>query len=295
MSQLPQQLLNGLIIGVIYSLSAVGISLIYGMMDIVNVAHGELYMLGALFTYLAIELCGLPYFAAVLLGILLVAVLGMLVERLTLRKIRNGPIVLTTLVTLGVSLILQNVTLMITSGVPRYIASPFSEDPIIFSQNLQIGPARLFAAVCAIFVIVATQLFLKKTIHGNAMRAAFDEKDASSLVGINVNTVYMLTYAIGAGLAALAGGLLGTISYVDPMMGAKSLTKSFAVVTIGGMGNFGGAIYGGILLGLVETLASAYISSAYKDMIGFIMVIIVLMISPKGLYALSKSSKERRV
>lgn len=275
--------------GGIYALNAVGLTMIYGMMNIVNVSHGELYMLGALFTYLTISVLNLPYFLAVIIGVLIVGTLGMLIERGLLRRIRNAPIVLTTLVTLGASLILQNVSLIATSGVPRYIASPFSNDPLIFG-SVQILPARLFAAVVAGVVIIATHLFLQKTMWGNAMRAAFQEKDASRLVGINVNKVYMLTFAIGAALAALGGGLMGTISYVDPMMGAKGLTKCFVVVTIGGMGNFLGAIYSGLLLGIVETFTAAYISSAYKDMVGFVMVVVVLLFMPTGLMGF----KERR-
>ncbi|HEY3314920.1 MAG TPA: branched-chain amino acid ABC transporter permease [Bacillota bacterium] len=283
MGQLAQQLLNGVVIGGIYALSALGLTMIYGMMNIVNVAHGELYMLGALFAYYLTSTLGLPYLPAVLVALILVGVIGGAIERSSLRRIRGQTMVVTTLVTLGWSLILQNVSLIITGGVPRYIASPFSETPLAFA-GMQIAQARLFAALAAGVVIIATHLFLQKTVLGNAMRASFQDKDAASLVGINVSLIYMLTFALGAALAALSGGLLGTISYVDPSMGAKGLMKSFVVVTIGGMGSFIGAIFGGLILGIVEVLAAAYISSAYKDVIGFVMVVVVLLFLPSGLF-----------
>ena len=289
MNQLYQQLANGMVMGGIYALSALGLTMVYGMMNIVNVAHGDLYMLGALFAYLATSILGLPFFIAVVFAIFVVGFLGMAVERIALRPVRGHTMTVTMLVTLGLSLILQNVSLIFTGGVPKYIKSPFSELPISIGA-VQMAPARLFAAFAAAIVIILTHLFLTRTIHGNAMRAAFQDKDASLLAGINVNRIYMLTFALGAGLAALGGGLTGTISYVDPAMGAKGLMKCFVVVTIGGMGSFIGAIFGGLILGLVEALAAAYISSAYKDVIGFAMVIVFLMFLPSGLFG----SKERK-
>jgi branched-chain amino acid transport system permease protein len=289
MNELPQQLLNGIAIGGIYALNALGLTMIYGMMNVVNIAHGELYMLGALFAFFFANILGLPYFLAVIVAVGVVAIMGFLIERLTLRPIQGQPMVLTTLVTLGVSLILQNVSLIITGGVPRYINSPFSEAPIVLGM-IQMSPARLFAVIASGVIIVLTHLFLTKTVAGNSIRAAFQDKDASALVGINVNRIYMLTYGLGAALAALGGGLLGTIAYVDPSMGAKGLMKSFVVVTIGGMGNLIGAIFGGLILGVVETLATAFISSEYKDVIGFIMVVVILLFLPQGLFG----AKERK-
>ncbi len=283
MGQLAQQLLNGVVMGGIYALSALGLTMVYGMMNIVNVAHGELYMLGALFTYYLTSTLGLPYLPSVLAALVLVALIGGAMERSSLRRIRGQTMVVTTLVTLGWSLILQNVSLILTGGIPRYITSPFPETSLVLG-GLQIAPSRLFAALAAGAVIVLTHLFLQKTVLGNAMRASFQDKDAASLVGINVGLIYMLTFALGAALAALSGGLLGTISYVDPSMGAKGLMKSFVVVTIGGMGSFIGAIFGGLILGIVEALAAAYISSAYKDFIGFIMVVVILLFLPSGLF-----------
>lgn len=289
MSELPQQLLNGIVIGGIYALNALGLTMIYGMMNVVNIAHGELYMLGALFAFFFANVLGLPYLPAVIVAVVVVALLGMVIERLGLRPIQGQPMVITTLVTLGVSLILQNVSLIITGGVPRYINSPFADAPVILGA-VQMSPARLFAVGASAVVIVLTHLFLEKTTVGKSIRASFQDKDASLLVGINVSRVYMLTYALGAALAALGGGLLGTISYVDPTMGAKGLMKSFVVVTIGGMGNLIGAIFGGLILGIVETLAAAFISSEYKDVIGFVMVVVILLFLPQGLFG----AKERK-
>jgi branched-chain amino acid transport system permease protein len=288
-NELPQQLLNGIVIGGIYALNALGLTMIYGMMNVVNIAHGELYMLGALFTFFFISILRLPFFLSVIVAVLFVALLGCVIERVTLKPIQGQPMVITTLVTLGVSLILQNVALIVTGGIPQYIDSPFSSTPLVLGP-VQMSPTRLFAVAASGVVIVATHLFLEKTVIGNSIRAAFQDKDAASLVGINVSRVYMLTYALGAALAALGGGLVGTISYVDPSMGAKGLMKSFVVVTIGGMGNIIGAIFGGLILGIVETLSAAYISSEYADVIGFVMVVVILLFLPQGLFGAKERS-----
>ena len=289
MSELPQQLLNGITIGGIYALNALGLTMIYGMMNVVNIAHGELYMLGALGAFFLVDSFNVPYFLAVILAVALVALLGALIERVSLRPIRGQPMVTTTLVTLGISQILKNVSVIVTKGVPRYIGSPFSDAPVVLGP-VQIVPARLFAVITAAFVIILTHLFLQKTVIGSTMRASFQDKEASSLVGINVSRIYMFTFGLGAALAALGGGLLGTFSFVDPNMGAKGLMKSFVVVTIGGMGNMIGAIFGGLILGVVETIAAGYISSEYKDVIGFLMVVVVLLFLPQGLFG----AKERK-
>jgi len=287
--QFAQQLANGLVVGGIYSLAAIGLTLIYGIMDIVNIAHGELFMLGALLTYYFTAAFGIPFVLSVVLALAAVALLGMLIERTALRPIANSPIVVTTLATLGVSLIVQNVTLILSGGVPRFIPSPFSDTPLSIG-GVSLAPARVFAAVTAFAVIVGVHYFLRKTKVGNAMRAAFQDKDASWLVGINVKTTYLLSYAFGAALAALGGALLGVVAYVDPLMGAKGLMKSFVVVTIGGMGSFVGAIFGGLFLGVAETLTAGYISSMWKDAIGLIMVIVILLFLPSGLFG----RRERR-
>lgn len=289
MGQLAQQLANGLVLGGIYALAALGLTLIYGIMDIVNIAHGELFMLGALLTYYLTAVVGLSFFVSGVVAIVLVAFLGMVIERLALRPIANAPIVVTTLATLGVSLILQNVSLIMTSGVPRFIPSPFSDQPLSFG-GISLAPARLFAAAVAFVVIIGVHYFLHHTKQGNAMRAAFQDKDASWLVGINVGLTYMFSYAFGAALAALGGALLGIVAFVDPMMGAKGLMKAFVVVTIGGMGNFVGAIFSGLLLGVMEALTAGYISSLYKDVIGFVLVVVILVFLPSGLFG----RKERR-
>ncbi len=289
MEQFAQQIANGLVLGGIYSLAALGLTLIYGIMDIVNIAHGELFMLGALLTYYLTAAMGIPFFFSVVLAVALVALLGMVIERTALRPIANSPMVVTTLATLGVSLILQNVTIIVSGGVPRFIPSPFPETPVVVG-GVSLAPARIFAAAVALLVIVGVNYFLRRTKAGNAMRAAFQDKDASWLVGINVRNTYLLSYAFGAILAALGGALLGIVAYVDPLMGAKGLMKSFVVVTIGGMGSFVGAIFGGLFLGVVETLTAGYVSSMYKDVIGFVMVILILLFLPSGLFG----RRERR-
>ncbi len=284
MNQFVQQAANGLLLGSIYSLIALGLSMIFGMMNIVNVAHGDFYMLGALVAYYTVASFHLPYAVAVVASVAVVGALGAAIERGILRRVRESAMVTTMLITLGLSLLLQNFSLMATGGVPHFIRSPFSPEPLVLGL-VHVAPARLFAAVFSILFIIAVHLFLTRTKWGNAMRACFQDKTAASLAaGIDIEKVYALTFALGVGMAALAGTLLGTIFFVDPMMGAKGMTKSFVVVIVGGMGSFVGAIFSGLLLGVTETLAAAYLSSGYKDVVGFILVVLVLTFRPAGLF-----------
>lgn len=281
--EIVQQLVNGLIIGATYGLMAVGLTMIFGMMDIINFAHGELYMLGGVFAYYLASQLGLNFFGAIALAVVLVMIVGLIFDQLVLRKLRNEPTLITILVTIGLSIFLQSTVMLFWGPSPQSIPSPFS------SKTIQIGfifltPFKIFMAVITVAVIFGLHLLIQKTTLGKSMRAVFQDKESAAIVGININRVYAFNFAMGSGLAALAGALLGTLFVVYPNMGLIAVVKAFLIVIMGGMGNFLGAIFGGLLLGVVESMAAGFISSSYKDLFGLLIVMILLVVRPYGLF-----------
>jgi branched-chain amino acid transport system permease protein len=281
--EIVQQLVNGLIIGATYGLMAVGLTMIFGMMDIINFAHGELYMLGGVFAYYLASQLGLNFFGAIGLAVVLVMIVGLIFDQLVLRKLRNEPTLITILVTIGLSIFLQSTVMLFWGPSPQSIPSPFS------SKAIQIGfifltPFKIFMAVVTVAVIFGLHLLIQKTTLGKSMRAVFQDKESAAIVGININRVYAINFALGSGLAALAGALLGTLFVVYPNMGLIAVVKAFLIVIMGGMGNFLGAIFGGLLLGVVESMAAGFISSSYKDLFGLLIVMILLVVRPYGLF-----------
>ena len=282
-AEIVQQLVNGLIIGATYGLMAVGLTMIFGMMDIINFAHGELYMLGGVFAYYLASLLGINFFGSIALAVILVMIVGLIFDQLVLRKLRNEPTLITILVTIGLSIFLQSTVMLFWGPSPQSIPSPFS------SKAIQIGlifltPFKIFMAVITVAVIFGLHLLIQKTTLGKSMRAVFQERESAAIVGININQVYAINFALGSGLAALAGALLGTLFVVYPNMGLIAVVKAFLIVIMGGMGNFLGAIFGGLLLGVVESMAAGFISSSYKDLFGLLIVMILLVVRPYGLF-----------
>lgn len=285
-----QQVVNGLIIGGIYALIAVGLTTIFGLMHIVNFAHGEFYMLGGMIAFLLTQSFLPNYFVALVASIAVVMVIGFLVEKILIKRFRvTGADLLVTgaLVTIGVSIFFQNTSLLIFGSIPKLIQSPFSSEPLKIGPIL-VGRMYIFAAAVTVAVIFFAHYSIKKTKLGMAMRATFQDKDVASLVGVNIDRVYSFTFMLGAGLAATAGALLGPIFVIYPNVGERVVLKAFVVVIVGGMGNFLGAIFASLLLGVVEGLGSAYISAEYKDLIGFVMVLLILVFRPSGLFGRMK-------
>jgi branched-chain amino acid transport system permease protein len=213
----------------------------------------------------------------------MVVLLGMVLERLTVKPIRRAPILMTALVTIGLSIFLKNTALVVWGGIPKRIGSPFSSAPFQLA-DFSMSQERVFAFVATVAVIICLHLLIKKTKLGKAMRATFEDRDAAALMGVRSDRIYLYTFALGSGMAALAGILLGTIYLVYPTMGEMAILKSFVVVIMGGMGNFLGAFFSGIILGVAESLGAGFISTGYKDAIGFVIVILVLLFRPHGLF-----------
>ena len=287
MDQLLQHLLNALILGSIYALLGIGLTFIFGIMRVVNFAHGEFYTFGAYMVYLFSVLVGVNFLLSIAIAIVLGIALGALVELVLLSRLRGADIDTTMLVMIGAWIIMQNSEQLIWSGVAKSIPTPFPNEPLTLG-SVSVAWSRLFVFVVAILLIVGSQLLIQRTKLGKAMRATFQDPEAAALMGIEINMVYLATFALGSGLAAAAGALLGPVFIVTPTMGNLAVLKAFAIVILGGLGNMKGAAIGGFVLAFVEEFGAGYISSGYRDALGFVLIILVLLVKPTGLFARSE-------
>jgi branched-chain amino acid transport system permease protein len=283
MSLFAQLLLNGLVIGGTYALIAIGLTLIFGMMRVVNFAHGELYMLGGYVAMSAALGLGVSYFVALPVAVLAVAVVGLAFERALLRTLRDADILSTALVTIGFSIFLQNTVLLVWGPKPEQVPDPFGGH-ILQLGALSVPGIRAFTLVMALGTMAGLGLVIRYTKLGRTMRATFQDRVAAALQGIEVDRVFSFTFMLGVGFAATAGALLSAVFVLSPDMGNLANLKSFAVVILGGLGNVPGAILGGFLLGVAESLGAGFVSTGYKDGISFLLLILVLLVRPYGLF-----------
>lgn len=283
MEQFLQHLLNALILGGTYALLGIGLTLIFGIMRVVNFSHGELYTFGAYIVFLFAMVLQANFFLSLIGAVVVGILLGAVIEFLLLRPLRGANIDTTMLVMIGAWIVLQNMEQFVWGGVAKSIDSPFSTDPVVLGP-VSADPLRLFVFGVAIVLIVAARLLIQRTKLGKAMRATFQDRDTAALMGININFVYTATFALGSGLAAAAGALLGPVFVVTPTMGNLAALKSFAIVIMGGLGSFPGATLGGFILAFVEEMGAGYISSGYRDAMGFLLIILVLLFRPTGLF-----------
>jgi branched-chain amino acid transport system permease protein len=281
MDFIPQYVFNGLVVGCSYALIAVGLTAIFGLMEIANFAHGQFYMLGAYFSYWLTRIVGLDFWTGLVASIVGVMLLGVILERTLFRLLRGASLSSSVLATIALSIFLENLALNVWGPRPQKILSPFETGSIEF-LGIFTTPERLLMLFVTVLIVILLHLGLRHTQTGKAIRATFQQREAAALVGIDIDRLYTLTFAIGAGLAALAGVLLGTIFVVQPSMGGIATLKAFVVVTLGGISSFAGGIAGGLVLGLAESFG-AIIAPAYKDAVGFILVMLVLLYKPDGL------------
>ena len=284
MDALLQHLVNGLVLGGTYALLGIGLTLIFGLMNVVNFAHGEFYTLGAYATFAALTLAGLPFLAALAVAIAAGMLLGALTERVLLRPLRGESIDSVMLVMIGLWIAMQNTELVVWGGVAKSVPHPFPTAPLVLGP-LGIAPLRLFVLAAALALILGAHLIIQRTRLGRAMRATFQDADTAALMGVRIARIHTATFAIGSGLAAAAGALLGPIFLAYPSMGDLASLKAFSVVILGGLGNVAGATLGGLLLGVAEELGAGYVSSGYRDAVGFVIIILVLLLRPSGLFA----------
>jgi branched-chain amino acid transport system permease protein len=270
-----------------YALLGIGLTLIFGIMRIVNFTHGELYAFGAYMMYFFAVILGMDFFMSIAFAIVAGMVLGAAIELTLLRSKRGADIDTTMLIMIGAWIVMQNVEILTWGSIAKSINSPLPSEP------LNIGPIslswlRVLVLVIALALIAATYVLINRTKLGKAMRATFQDSNTAALMGINVNAIYTTTFALGSGLAAAAGALLGPVFVVAPTMGDLASLKAFAIVILGGLGNITGAAIGGFILAFVEEMGASYISSGYRDAMGFLIIIIVLLFRPTGLFARSE-------
>jgi len=280
-----QQVANGLTIGVVYALIAIGLTLTFGILGVINFAHGEFYMLGAFLTYSAGHGLGLGYFPALALAVAGAAAAGLVAERVTVRPLLGRHLFTVVLSTLGLSIFLQNTALLYWGPDPREIELAWGGRPFIVG-DVVVSRLRLVALATGVALILAVTLLIKRTTVGMAMRAVARNRDAAALMGIPVHRIYALTFGLGTALAGVAGGLLGAMFTIEPTMGEWAVVKAFSVVIMGGMGNVPGAILGGVILGVAESLGAGFLpgGTGYKDGIGYALLILVLLFRPQGLF-----------
>jgi len=275
-------IITGLIIGASYVLIASGLTLIFGILDVINLAHGEVYMLGAFVALLVVTNVGLSFWWAFLISVIIVAIFGVVLEKLFFKPLRNKPHVNMLLVSIAVGILMQNLAMLIWGAEPVLLKTPYATQTVsLLGTNVTVQ--RVIVLVVGALLMIGLHQFIEKSKMGKAMRATAQDRDAAALMGINIDKVFSITFAIGCAFAAAAGTLIAPIFLVFPTMGATAFLKAFTVVIVGGLGNVIGAIYAGLLLGLVESLGAVYISSMYKDSFAFIILILVLLFKPSGL------------
>jgi len=282
--QLLQHLLNGLLLGSTYALLGIGLTLVFGLMNVVNFAHGEFYTLGAYATFAALIGAHVPFFLAIALAIALGAAAGAVTDGVLLRPLRGESIDTTMLLMIGLWIAMQNAELLVWGGVAKSVPTPFPTAPLVLGP-VSVAPLRVFVFVVAAALIAGAHLLLSRTRLGRAMRATFQDRETAALMGVRIERVHTITFAFGAGLAAAAGALLGPVFLLYPSMGDLASLKAFSVVILGGLGNFGGAALGGLVLGIAEELGAGYVSSGYRDAVGFAMIVLMLLVRPAGLFA----------
>jgi branched-chain amino acid transport system permease protein len=284
-------LINGISLGSVYAIIALGYTMVYGIAKMLNFAHGDVIMVGGYMAFCATSYMGWPAVPSILFSVFVCTILGMVIEKLAYKPLRNASSLAVLITAIGVSYFLQNAALLIWTSNPKAFPNLVSF-PGITIGSIQISSVALVTIIACIVIMIALTLFTGKTKMGKAMRAVSEDKGAAQLMGINVNATISLTFAIGSGLAAIAGVLLcSAYPTLMPTTGSMPGIKAFTAAVFGGIGSIPGAMLGGILLGIIEIFAKAYISTQLSDAIVFAVLIIVLILKPTGL--LGKKIKEK--
>jgi len=281
-SDILQITVSGLAIGCVYALVAVGFTICYNSLRVINFAHGDMFMLGGVFGLTIFVNLNVSYFIAIILAALATAIVGMFIERIIFRPLRNSPQLNMIIATIGASITIRAGAQLIWGSQAMSFPPVFGSVPVKIGSII-IMPAYLWIIGIAAVAIILLQFFFKKTLSGKAMLATAQNRDAASMMGINIFKSDSIAAAISAGLGAIGGVLVGPIFFIETEMGAITGLKGFAAAVLGGFGSVPGAIVGGMILGLTENLSASLISSTYRDAVAFLILIGVLLFKPNGI------------
>jgi len=279
--EILQQTINGLAIGGVYVLIALGLTTVFGILGIAHFAHGSISMFGGYLTYFLMTGQGLPLIAAIPIALVAGVLLGVLVEMLAYRPVRHANHINAFIVALGLTMMVEGINLQFFGH--EQIVIPTTLSRIFDINGVTVPELRLYVILSAILLVVAMMIFVEKTKTGQAIRAVAENRDAAILMGVNVTTIPLIVFGISTALGVAAGIMVGALFAIAPGIGEGLVVKGFAVLILGGLGSFPGAILGGTVLGITESIAAGFISSAYKDVIAFAVMIIVLLVRPQGL------------
>jgi branched-chain amino acid transport system permease protein len=280
---LLQAILSGLLNGGVYALVSVGLTLIFGVMGIINFAHGSLMMLGMYISYWLFSLYGLDPYLSLICSALVLFLIGLVIETFLISAVLDAPEHNQLLLTLGISLFIENLALFLWSPNPRTITVPYLDFAPMVSE-VMISPPRVVAFLVSIVLTALLYLFLQKTDAGKAIRAVSQEREGALTVGINMQKMYALAFGIGCACVGAAGTLVAPFYTVEPYVGGVFVITAFVVVVLGGMGNYFGALVAGLIVGLAESVAAVFIPAAMKQVVIYSIFVVVLLFRPQGLF-----------
>ena len=288
--QLIQQLINGISLGSIYALIALGYTMVYGIIKLINFAHGDIYMVGAYVGFYAVTMTKMSIIPALIISMVVTGLLGILVEKIAYKPLRKAPRISLLITAIGVSFFLEYTSMYFVSPTPRTFPN------VIDSLSLNIGSfvingQQLLIFIITVILMVLLTYIVQKTKMGKAMRAVSFDTETAQLMGINADRVISFTFGIGSALAAAGGVLVGVYNSIDPLMGIMPGLKAFVAAVLGGIGSIPGAMTGGIVLGVIEALVSGFISSTFRDAAAFAILILVLLFKPSGIFGKNTNEK----
>jgi|UniRef100_A0A7C3WRV5 branched-chain amino acid transport system permease protein len=291
MVDILQQIINGISLGSIYALIALGYTMVYGILRLINFAHGDIFMVGAFIGYFALGSWNLPFALGLVIAMIGASVVGMIIERFAYRPLRTAPRISLLITAIGVSFLLENLMVLIVGASPRSFPQSIPVD-IYNIGGLILTNRQIIILLISILLMILLQFIVMRTKIGKAMRAVSQDKEMALMLGINIDSVIAFTFALGSALAAAGGVLVGLyFNKIEPYMGVMPGLKAFVAAVLGGIGIIPGAMLGGFILGIAEILVSAFISSTVRDAVAFIILIIILLVRPSGL--LGKYMREK--